>query len=69
MFGSLDEARRQNVLDLLLRLGDRFPQVVLISHIESVRHGADRVVRVSVDEKTGASFIEDEEGLGDHVAA
>lgn len=69
VFGSLDEARRQNVLDLLLRLGDRFPQVVLISHIESVRHGADRVVRVSVDEKTGASFIEDEEGLGDHVAA
>lgn len=69
VFGSLDEARRQNVLDLLLRLGDRFPQVVLISHIESVRHGTDRVVRVSVDEQTGASFIETEEGSEDHVAA
>jgi exonuclease SbcC len=68
VFGSLDEARRQNVINLLMRLGDRFPQVVLISHIESVKNGADRVVRVSVEEKTGASCLEDEIS-GDHVAA
>ncbi len=69
VFGSLDDSRRENVIDLLQRLGDRFPQVVLISHIDSVKHGADRVVRVAVDDKTGASFIKEDEPAGDHVAA
>src|SRR5437867_9476917 len=49
IFGSLDESRRQHVLALLRRLGDRFPQVVLITHIEQVRDGLDRIIRVSYD--------------------
>ena len=44
VFGSLDETRRHNVVDLLRRLQDRFEQVILITHIESVREGLDRVV-------------------------
>src|SRR5205085_529547 len=37
IFGSLDESRRHNVVELLRRLQDRFEQVILITHIESVR--------------------------------
>jgi exonuclease SbcC len=49
IFGSLDEERRGAVLDLLRNLADRFPQVILITHIESVRDAFDRVIRLSYD--------------------
>jgi len=49
VFGSLDEERRTLVVELLRRLSDRFPQVILITHIESVREGFDRVIRLSYD--------------------
>ena len=49
VFGSLDEERRASVVELLRRLSDRFPQVILITHIESVREGFDRVIRLSYD--------------------
>ena len=62
VFGSLDESRRQNVIELLRRLGDRFEQVIVITHIESVREGLDRVVEVSYDEATGASRVTQGEG-------
>jgi exonuclease SbcC len=58
VFGSLDAARRDNVLDLLHRLDDRFEQVILITHIESIREGVDRVIAVRYDEETGASVVE-----------
>ncbi len=58
VFGSLDETRRHNVVDLLRRLQDRFEQVVLITHIESVREGLDRVVTVRYDEESGTSRVE-----------
>jgi len=61
VFGSLDETRRHNVVDLLHRLQDRFEQVVLITHIESVREGLDRVVSVRYDEETGTSRVDSEE--------
>jgi len=60
IFGSLDETRRQHVLGLLRRLGDRFPQVILITHIEQVRDGLDRVIRVAYDAAAGASVVRDE---------
>ncbi len=60
IFGSLDESRRQHVLALLRRLGDRFPQVVLITHIEQVRDGLDRIIRVSYDATTGTSVVRDD---------
>jgi exonuclease SbcC len=64
IFGSLDEARRHNVVELLRRLQDRFEQVILITHIESVREGLDRVITVRYDEETGASRVEQEPALG-----
>ena len=58
IFGSLDESRRQGVIELLRRLQDRFEQVILITHIESVREGLDRVISVRYGEETGSAIVE-----------
>ena len=58
VFGSLDDARRHNVVELLRRLQDRFEQVILITHIDSVREGLDRVITVRHDPETGCSVVE-----------
>lgn len=58
IFGSLDEAHRANVLDLLRRLQGRFEQVILITHIEQVREGVDRVIAVRYDEESGCAVVE-----------
>ena len=63
IFGSLDESRRQHVVSLLRRLGDRFPQVILITHIEQVREGLDRVIRVEYDAARGASVVRDDTAI------
>lgn len=60
IFGSLDEERRGAVLDLLRQLADRFPQVILITHIDTVRDGFDRVVRVAFDTALGVARVADE---------
>ena len=57
VFGSLDEARRQNVVQLLRGLHDRFEQVIIITHIEQVREGLDRVISVRYDEETGGAMV------------
>ncbi len=71
IFGSLDEHRRQNVVRLLRGLGDRFPQVVLITHIDSVRDGVDRVLHVELDQALGSALVSEEQPdlRGGHVAA
>lgn len=57
VFGSLDDVRRANVVSLLRGLEDRFDQVIVITHIEGVRDGLDRVIQVGVDEETGAAKV------------
>jgi len=57
VFGSLDEVRRHNVVELLRRLQDRFEQVILITHIDAVRDGLDRVITIEYDEETGSSTV------------
>ena len=57
IFGSLDETRRHHVVELLRGLQDRFEQVILITHIESVRDGLDQVLEVSYDENSGAAIV------------
>ena len=64
VFGSLDETRRFNVLELLRALGDRFEQVILITHIESVRDGLDKVISVRYDPSLAASVVEQSQGGG-----
>ena len=63
VFGSLDEARRQNVVELLRGLQDRFEQVIVITHIEQVREGLDRVISVRYDEESGCSIVTQQDPL------
>ena len=63
VFGSLDEERRLSVVDLLRGLADRFPQVLLITHVESVPM-LDRMIRVEVDLNRGTSFVREVGGPG-----
>ena len=70
VFGSLDEERRNAVVELLRSLGDRFPQVILITHVDQLREGFDRVVRVAYDVKAGVARVSDDPGeAGDGLAA
>jgi exonuclease SbcC len=69
IFGSLDEDRRAAVVDLLRSLADRFPQVILITHIDSVREGFDRVIRVGLDVGRGVATVREEPVGGQDVAA
>jgi exonuclease SbcC len=57
VFGALDENRRQHVLDLFRGLQTRFEQVVLITHIETIRDGCDHVLSVRYDPGSGASVV------------
>ncbi|MEO7997942.1 MAG: SbcC/MukB-like Walker B domain-containing protein [Gemmatimonadaceae bacterium] len=72
VFGSLDETRRDNVIELLRHLQDRFEQVIVITHIEQVREGLDRVLMVRYNADSGAATVtvggpgnEDEDDLND----
>jgi exonuclease SbcC len=69
IFGSLDDERRQSVLDLLRALADRFPQVILITHVESVRDGFDRTLLVEYDRGTGTAKVRDGSAGARDVAA
>ncbi len=60
IFGGLDEERRQAVMDLLRAVADRFPQVILISHVEGMRDAFDRVVRVTFDLEKGVTSVRDD---------
>ncbi|HEX5004023.1 MAG TPA: SMC family ATPase [Gemmatimonadales bacterium] len=71
IFGSLDEARRVAVMTLLRSLADRFPQVILITHIEAVREGFDRIIRVERDPGRRVAIVREDlvDAGGRHVAA
>jgi len=69
VFGSLDEERRSAVIDLLRRLADRFPQVILITHIDSVREGFDRVFRLDYDVERGVVRVREDSNRGQDAAA
>jgi exonuclease SbcC len=62
VFGSLDLERRDKVIELLHRLGDRFEQVILITHIDSIREGLDQVIQVEYDERSGTSVVSEAGG-------
>jgi DNA repair protein SbcC/Rad50 len=64
IFGSLDVARRDNVVQLLHHLEDRFEQVILITHIDGIRESLDQVLRVEYDERAGCSRVTEESAHG-----
>jgi exonuclease SbcC len=57
IFGSLDERSQFSVLELLRALGDRFEQVILITHID-LREGLDHVMTVRYDAAGAASMVD-----------
>jgi exonuclease SbcC len=63
IFGGLDESRRYNVVELLRKLSGRFPQVILITHIETVKDGVDRVLYVDFDQRRNMAVVTESEGL------
>jgi DNA repair protein SbcC/Rad50 len=70
IFGSLDDSRRNAVIDLLRSLADRFSQVILVTHVDigTFREGFDRVVQVGFDLASGVATVRDEP-LGDRDVA
>jgi exonuclease SbcC len=60
IFGSLDEERRAAVLSLLRALSDRFPQVILITHVEGMQDAFDRVIRMSYDVESGVTTVRED---------
>ena len=69
VFGSLDEERRLAVMDLLRSLADRFPQVILTTHVELDAESFDRIIRVTYDATKGMTQVQDEAPGGHDVAA
>jgi len=57
VFGSLDETRRDNVVALLQSLKNRFEQIILITHVESIHDAVDNCLWVEFDEKTKTSRL------------
>ncbi len=62
VFGSLDEMRRENVIALLDNLKGSFPQILLITHIDSIHDMVDQCVWVDYDQDAQASVLRD--GVG-----
>lgn len=69
VFGSLDDERRVGVLDLLRGLADRFPQVILITHVEGMQDVFDRVIRMSYDVARAVTTATEEDHAHGTVAA
>jgi len=62
VFASLDVDRRGHVMSLLQHLRDRFPQVILLTHVEEMGNWAERALHVAVDPDSGASVVSEHEG-------
>ncbi|MCX8053158.1 MAG: AAA family ATPase [Armatimonadetes bacterium] len=61
VFGSLDELRRDNVVGLLQNLKNRFEQIILITHVESIHDAVDNCLWVEFDERTKTSKLMERE--------
>ncbi|BCW99951.1 MAG: double-stranded DNA repair protein Rad50 [Armatimonadota bacterium] len=57
VFGSLDESRRDSVLSLLQNLKGAFPQILLITHIETIHDMVDRCIWVEYDAARQTSVV------------
>jgi len=59
IFGSLDENRRNNVVNLLRNLTNSFEQVILITHIEDIKDEIDNIITIEYDAEKGCSKIKE----------
>lgn len=59
-FGAQDVLRRENMMGMIRRLGGLYPQVLLISHVEEVKHVCDHAVVLDYDEAAGCCRVQAE---------
>ena len=57
VFGSLDSDRQRGVVDLLRRVGDRFEQVILISHVDLLQYDVDHGFELNYDSNRGHTVV------------
>jgi len=57
VFGSLDQTRQDNVIALLHNLESQFEQVLLITHIDSIKDSLNHTIRLEFDPLAGCSRI------------
>jgi DNA repair protein SbcC/Rad50 len=57
VFGSLDQSRQENVISLLHNLESQFEQVLLITHIDSIKDSLNHTIRLEFDQLAGCSRI------------
>ncbi len=67
VFGSLDNERRANVVEVLQALRSRFDQIIVISHIEAIHDMMDQCLWVEYDPRERCSRIRGE-GFEDYEA-
>ena len=61
VFGSLDQQRRINVLQLLEKLRTRFEQIIIITHMDDTRDSVEHLIEVKFDSATGISSVQKSE--------
>lgn len=57
VFGSLDQYRQENLLHLLHCLENQFEQVLLITHIESIKESLNHTIQLEFDPELGHTNI------------
>ena len=62
-------AGEETEADLLRAIADRFPQVILITHLEGMRDAFDQVIRMSYDVERRITTAREEQAEADDVAA
>jgi exonuclease SbcC len=60
VFGSLDDERRQNLLNLFDTLRSWFEQIFIISHIESINETVDNTLWVRYDSETKKASLSEQ---------
>lgn len=56
VFGSLDDERQDNVIDMLRNLNEKFPQILIVTHSENVKGLFDHLIEIKQDEKNNSTF-------------
>lgn len=67
IFGSLDENRRQNVLELFEKLGNRFEQILVITHMDDIKEGVEYLYSVDFGENGETAVVSMDTGDGQGV--
>lgn len=59
VFGSLDENRRNNVVELLSNLSHDFEQIILITHIDEIKESSqvDNIIKLEFDAEKECSIV------------